>query len=190
VRVLTLLLLLMAAPAFAADENATQAIDQNVVPSSEPVEEIPPEPIPAAKPKTTAESTPSIAPVEEVSKPLELNAVQLRALNKVTAKSQTIQVEIGKPVNFGNLEINLHYCWKSAPEDRPENAAMLSVNEARPGEANKQVFAGWMFSSSPGLSSLEHAVYDLTVIECVDKTPKKPAPAPEIAKEKKAKDAK
>jgi len=29
-----------------------------------------------------------------------------------------------------------------------------------------QVFSGWMFASSPGLSALEHPVYDVWVIEC------------------------
>jgi len=28
------------------------------------------------------------------------------------------------------------------------------------------VFSGWMFSSSPAISALEHPVYDITLLAC------------------------
>ena len=31
---------------------------------------------------------------------------------------------------------------------------------------SEQIFSGWMFASSPGLSALEHPVYDVWVIDC------------------------
>ena len=33
-------------------------------------------------------------------------------------------------------------------------------------EDNPKLFSGWMFASSPGLSALEHPVYDVWVIKC------------------------
>ena len=62
-------------------------------------------------------------------------------------------------------------CERSAPEDRPENAAFLEIYEERPGEARERLFAGWMFSSSPALSALEHPVYDVTLLECKGAAP-------------------
>ncbi|MGB2533926.1 MAG: DUF2155 domain-containing protein [Candidatus Puniceispirillum sp.] len=35
--------------------------------------------------------------------------------------------------------------------------------------APKPVFAGWMFSSSPAVSAMEHPVYDITLLKCLAK---------------------
>jgi hypothetical protein len=94
------------------------------------------------------------------------NTVILRGLNKVTARASTIETIIGSTVRFGTLEIIAKSCWKSAPEDRPENAALLEINEIKQGEPPSKIFLGWMFSSSPGLSSLENPFYDITVVKC------------------------
>src|ERR1044072_3685949 len=63
-----------------------------------------------------------------------------------------------------------------ARADRPENGACLEIYEERAGEAGERLFAGWMFSSSPALSALEHPVYDVTLLECKGATPPSPAP--------------
>jgi hypothetical protein len=94
------------------------------------------------------------------------NTVILLALNKVTARSQTIKAPIGNVMRFGTIEIVAHNCWKSAQEDRPENAALLEISEIKQGEPPTQIFLGWMFSSSPAVSSLEHPFYDVTVVAC------------------------
>jgi len=98
------------------------------------------------------------------------NTVLLRGLNKVTAHAETIDAPIGSVVRFGTLEIVAHRCWKSAPEDRPENAALIEIAEIHQNEPPQRIFMGWMFSSSPALSSLEHPFYDVTVIACEQKT--------------------
>jgi len=98
--------------------------------------------------------------------PAEYNTIVLQGLNKVTGRTSTLEGPVGIVLSFGNLEIVARRCWKSLPEDRPENAALLEISELRPGEAPQKIFLGWMFSSSPGLSGLEHAVYDVAVIAC------------------------
>ena len=52
------------------------------------------------------------------------------------------------------------------PEEPPESAVFLKVMEKRPEEPVTELFTGWMFSSSPALSALEHPVYDVWVLEC------------------------
>ena len=106
---------------------------------------------------------------EELSAPepqLEYNVIVLQGLNKVTGQIQKFDSPVGSTTRFGTLEIALHRCWKSAPEDRPENAALLEISEIKTGEAPQKIFLGWMFSSSPGLSGLEHPVYDVTLLSC------------------------
>jgi hypothetical protein len=94
-------------------------------------------------------------------------AARLQSLNKVTARTSELVIEPNNIARFGNLEILMIECWKSPPEEKPESAALLQIWEKRPNELRQQLFLGWMFGSSPGLSGLEHAVYDIRVLDCV-----------------------
>lgn len=96
----------------------------------------------------------------------ESNTVILRGLNKVIGRASTLEATLGTILRFENLEIIARKCVKSAPDERPENAALLEIREIKIGEEPKQIFLGWMLSSSPALSSLEHPVYDITVLSC------------------------
>jgi len=90
----------------------------------------------------------------------------LQGLNKITARTSNLTIPVGSSTHFGNLEIFTHLCWKSPPDAAPDSKALLEIWEQKPGEDKKQLFYGWMFASTPGLSALEHPVYDITVIEC------------------------
>lgn len=118
----------------------------------------------------------AFAQVEEEKTP-DYNGVVLQGLNKVTGHILKFEGELYVPVRFGNLEITARRCWKSPPEEQPENAALLEINELKPDEEAKRIFLGWMFSSSPGLSGLEHPVYDITVLDCemIKREEKQPA---------------
>lgn len=94
---------------------------------------------------------------------------KLQGLNKVTARISEIEAPLGVAVHFGALEITVDQCWQSPPDALPENAALLTIREQKPDEAPVTVFHGWMFSSSPSLSGLEHPVYDVTVLDCLKK---------------------
>jgi len=105
-------------------------------------------------------------PLPEAENPQISNSVVLQGLNKVTGHTSKIEGPIGATQRFGNLEIIPRRCWKSSPEDRPEDAVLLEIRELQIGEESKRIFLGWMFSSSPGLSGLEHPVYDVSVLSC------------------------
>lgn len=96
----------------------------------------------------------------------QVTMVSLKALNKITARTEIIAVKLGWPTRFGNMEITLHHCWKAPPTERPEAKALLEIWEHKPDEDEQKIFHGWMFKSSPGLSSLEHPVYDVAVKDC------------------------
>jgi hypothetical protein len=104
-----------------------------------------------------------------IEKPQEYQGVRLQGLDKLTAQRERFTATMGAVTQFGNLEIVPRACWKSPPSQRPETAALLEVWEWKPGEQPMKLFFGWMFASSPGLSSLEHPVYDITVLECIEK---------------------
>ena len=86
----------------------------------------------------------------------------IQGLDKVAARVSRFEAPVGRAVHFGKLLVMVRDCESSAPEDRPENAAFLEIYEEQPGEPRERLFAGWMFSSSPALSALEHPVYDVT----------------------------
>ncbi len=95
----------------------------------------------------------------------------LRALDKITARVEQIDVQTEKPYKFGTIVITIHSCRVTPPEETPESAAFLEVSEFKSGQTETPVFRGWMFASSPALSAMEHPVYDLWVIGCKGPTP-------------------
>ena len=92
--------------------------------------------------------------------------VIMQGLDKVTARGSTFQAPLGVTVRVGTLEITVKSCDRTPPEEPPESAVFLEVMEKRPDEPVTELFRGWMFSSSPALSALEHPVYDVWVLEC------------------------
>ena len=90
----------------------------------------------------------------------------LQGLDKVTARVSEITAPVGRLVRFGTLEITVRACHKTPPEEPPESAAFIEIRDAKPGEAGVELFSGWMFASSPGLSAMEHPVYDIWVLDC------------------------
>jgi hypothetical protein len=90
----------------------------------------------------------------------------LQGLDKITARVSDIDAPVGKTVQFGTLQITVRDCEKNPPEDRPEDAAFLQIDEVHSGEENIRRFSGWMFAQSPALSSLEHPVYDVSLLDC------------------------
>ncbi len=103
-------------------------------------------------------STPAVAEPYQVA--------VLQGLDKVTARVWTIEAPIGETVRFGTLEILARTCEKRSPEEQPESAAFVEIRELRQGVQPVNLFRGWMFASSPALSAIEHAVYDVWVIDC------------------------
>ncbi len=100
----------------------------------------------------------------------------LQGLDKVAAKVSQIETRVGSSVTFGTLSILVRDCETAPPDAPPDNAAFIQIYETPPGEQTKRLFSGWMFSSSPALSGLEHPVYDVTLLAC--KAASAPAPPP------------
>lgn len=103
----------------------------------------------------------------------------LQGLDKTTARVSRFDAPVDQAVHFGTLVITVRACVKKPPEDEPNTAAFLVIDEVRPGDANgsesKRVFSGWMFVSSPAISALEDPIYDINVLDC--KTDTAPAPS-------------
>jgi len=92
----------------------------------------------------------------------------LQALDKVVARTSRLEAPLDRPVRFGTLRIVVRACHAAPPEEPPENAAFLEIDEVHRDERAVRLYTGWMFSSTPGLAALEHPVYDIWVLACTE----------------------
>ena len=106
----------------------------------------------------------------------------LQGLDKTTARVSKFDAPVDQSVRFGTLVITVRACVKKPPEEEPNTAAFLIIDEVRPGDANavetKRVFSGWMFASSPAISALEDPIYDINVLDCKTDATSTPPSAP------------
>jgi Uncharacterized protein conserved in bacteria len=110
------------------------------------------------------------------------STVTLGTLDKVTARTSQITVQVGETVTLGTLQIKVLRAWSADAEEMPEAKVFLEINEYKSGQGLRQIFRGWMFASTPSVSALEHPVYDLWVIEAHG-IPAPPPAAPEAPAE-------
>lgn len=100
---------------------------------------------------------------------LPRDLVRMQGLDKVTARVSTFDVGVGETAAFGTLEVRAEACFVAPPTAPPESAAFLTIVDHPPTGTPEPVFGGWMFASSPAISALDHAVYDVWVLECMDR---------------------
>jgi len=96
--------------------------------------------------------------------------VKLQSLDKATANTQTFEARVGTTIKYGPLYIRTQACRKAPPIEQPESAAFLQIWEVTPKDEAKWVFSGWMFASSPAISSMDHPIYDVWVLDCLEDT--------------------
>ena len=101
--------------------------------------------------------------------------VKLRSLDKITARTQVFEARVGKTIKFGSVYIKVQACRKAPEFEQPEAAAFLQVWEVpvtsdKEKQQSEWIFSGWMFASSPGLSAMDHPIYDVWVLDCLSDT--------------------
>ena len=77
----------------------------------------------------------------------DVPVVTLGALNKITAKLETIKISRDEKVRFGTLEITMHSCQSNPPEETPESVAFIEVVDYGQTNVATEIFKGWMFAS-------------------------------------------
>lgn len=94
---------------------------------------------------------------------VEARSARLRLLDKMTGLVRTLEMAPGETLRAERLELALRSCRVPAADTRQDAVAYLEIRDLR--EAVPR-FAGWMFASSPALSALDHARYDVWVLSC------------------------
>ena len=105
---------------------------------------------------------------------IEGNKLVIQGLDKITARIQTFEVDVGETHKFGVLDIFVERCVFSKPIFKPESLAFIKIKD-NSDRLSEVKFSGWMFASSPALNALENPVYDVSILACkkVDKQLKK-----------------
>ena len=91
----------------------------------------------------------------------------LIGLDKITAKSSQLVVNLNESKKFGPLEIKILKCGKVKFNNIIDSVAYMQVKDLTKNE-NEQVFIfnGWTFASDPSLTPFDHAIYDLQLLNC------------------------
>tara|TARA_Y100000590_G_scaffold432805_1_gene549216 strand:- start:338 stop:868 length:531 start_codon:yes stop_codon:yes gene_type:complete len=93
--------------------------------------------------------------------------INIKALDKITAKTSAIRLGIGEKKFFGPLEIKALKCQLSENNDFIDTVAYLQVKDLSVKDNNQVfLFNGWTFASNPTLQSIDHPVYDLWITSC------------------------
>ena len=102
-------------------------------------------------------------------KNLKSSQAILIGLDKITAKSSELIVDLNKAKQFGPLEIKILKCGKVKVNNKIDSVAYMQVKDLTKNE-NEQVFIfnGWTFASDPSLTPFDHAIYDLQLLNCKD----------------------
>ena len=99
---------------------------------------------------------------------ITFEGAQFSALDKITARIEKLELNLNDEEVLGSLTIILKSCQNRPPDYLPESAAYVEIYD----KLNKNydegtlIFSGWMFSSSPAISALEHPIYDIFLISC------------------------
>ena len=106
-------------------------------------------------------------------------------LDKVTGRTISFETAIDETVQFGALQLTARVCYSRPPTEAANTTAFVEVDEITFQNDYRRIFTGWMFASSPGLSGIEHAIYDIWLTECkggseIIDEPKEPERPPEI----------
>ena len=91
----------------------------------------------------------------------------LIGLDKITAKSSELIVNLNESKRFGPLEIKILKCGKVKVDNKTDSVAYMQVKDLTKNE-NEQVFIfnGWTFASDPSLTPFDHAIYDIQLLNC------------------------
>jgi len=98
---------------------------------------------------------------------LESSQAILIGLDKITAKSSELIVNLNESKKFGPLEIKILKCGKIEMNNKIDSVAYMQVKDLSKNDNEKVfIFNGWTFASAPALTPFDHAIYDIQLINC------------------------
>ncbi|MBR5599330.1 MAG: DUF2155 domain-containing protein [Alphaproteobacteria bacterium] len=103
-----------------------------------------------------------------VANEISTNSALMQSMDKVTGRVKKITVPVNSKIAYGDFSLVLRACKKRPAEETPENFAFVDVTDKSFGGEEYNIFRGWMLSSTPGINAIEHPIYDIWLLECMD----------------------
>ncbi|MBX3596438.1 MAG: DUF2155 domain-containing protein [Rhizobiaceae bacterium] len=128
------------------------------------------QPVPPPQPPSggTAEE---IVPEKEKKVVRVSNKVaEFAGLDKITGRITSFDVYINETVQFGALQVTPKVCYSRPDAEEPKTDSFVEVDEITLDRKIRRIFTGWMFAESPGISAVEHPVYDVWLKSCKQKS--------------------
>ena len=100
-----------------------------------------------------------------LSEPLQMKYAKFRLLDKISNKliDKTISVEDLDEIE--TLSIRVYACFSEPPTEISEDYVLVDIIDNFQ-DLEKIIYRGWMISSSPEVTTLEHPIYDLWLLGC------------------------
>ena len=101
---------------------------------------------------------------------IEKKYASFKLLNKTTNKVSKKDILVNSEINWETLNIEVYACFTEPPDEISEDYVLINVKDNFK-NIDKSIYKGWMISSSPEVTPLEHPIYDLWLLGCSnDKT--------------------
>ena len=114
---------------------------------------------PASQGSGKPDATPPSAPDSWLPR----DTADLVVLDKVNAKAANLTLKVGQAATNASLSIALRACAVRPPDLPKDSAAYFDITDSRPGAPG---FHGWMLANEPGISMLQHPIYDVRLVAC------------------------
>lgn len=101
-----------------------------------------------------------------LAQPIANPIAAFAGLDKITGRLTNFDVYIDETVQFGALQLTPRVCNTRPPTEAQRTTVFIEVDQVSLGGDVERIFVGWMFADSPALSAVDHAVYDVWLIEC------------------------
>ena len=96
---------------------------------------------------------------------LQKQYAHFKLLDKISNKLVEKSIKVNETDFIETLKIQVFSCLTEPPDEIPEDYVLIDVKDNFQ-EQEVSIYKGWMISSSPDVTPLEHPIYDLWLLGC------------------------
>ena len=104
--------------------------------------------------------------IPALAQPIANPVAKFSGLDKITGRITTFDVYVDETVQFGALQITPRACYTRPPTETQRTSVFVEVDQVSLAGKIDRIFTGWMFADSPALNAIDHAVYDIWLLDC------------------------
>ena len=99
------------------------------------------------------------------SEAVQRQFAHFKLLDKISNKLIEKSIKVNESDFIETLNIQVYSCFTELPNEIPEDYVLIDVKDNFQ-EEEISIYKGWMISSSPDVTPLEHPIYDLWLLGC------------------------